>query len=156
MPDGTAPMRLIPYGERILTTLWVGGLWVVGYVVAPVLFATLDDRLLAGRLAGEMFDAIHAIGYACGGLLLAGALLRHGRHVLRVRHVWLVLAMLALISVIQFGIRPGMVELKQQGLSATAEFARLHGASSICYLLASLLGLPLVARGGGGEVRPGE
>ncbi|MCK5382667.1 MAG: DUF4149 domain-containing protein, partial [Gammaproteobacteria bacterium] len=36
--------NLIPSLERILLTLWVGSLWVVGFVVAPVLFAELDDR----------------------------------------------------------------------------------------------------------------
>lgn len=135
-------------GARILTTLWVGGLWVVGYVATPVLFANLDDRILAGRLAGEMFNAIHAVGYLCGTLLLAGAIYQYGRHTLQAWHVWVVLGMLGLIIVIQFGIRPGMLELKQQGFSATAQFARLHGASSICYLLASLLGLLLVMRDG--------
>ncbi|NOX26610.1 MAG: DUF4149 domain-containing protein, partial [Gammaproteobacteria bacterium] len=42
-------------GERILLTLWVGGTWTVGYIVAPVLFKFLEaDRQLAGALAGEM------------------------------------------------------------------------------------------------------
>ena len=45
--------NLIPSLERILLTLWVGSLWVVGFVVAPVLFAELDDRALAGSTAGS-------------------------------------------------------------------------------------------------------
>ena len=42
-------------GDRILLTLWVGSLWAIGYIAAPTLFATLEDRALAGTLAGAMF-----------------------------------------------------------------------------------------------------
>ena len=37
--------------ERTLLTFWIGGLWTTGFVVAPLLFAELDDRVLAGTLA---------------------------------------------------------------------------------------------------------
>jgi len=57
-------------GERILLTLWVGGLWAIGYIVAPALFANLEDRALAGTLAGVMFNIIAWVGLACGSLLL--------------------------------------------------------------------------------------
>jgi len=32
-------------------TLWVGGLWAVGYLAAPMLFYNLSDRMLAGMVA---------------------------------------------------------------------------------------------------------
>ena len=38
--------------ERILITFWVGAIWVVGYVVAPTLFAMLE-RSVAGDVAGR-------------------------------------------------------------------------------------------------------
>ena len=34
--------------EQLLTVVWLGSLWTVGYLVAPVLFATLPERALAG------------------------------------------------------------------------------------------------------------
>ena len=37
----------------IAITLWIGGLWTIGYIVAPTLFYTLSDRVLAGALAGN-------------------------------------------------------------------------------------------------------
>ncbi|MGB5473694.1 MAG: DUF4149 domain-containing protein, partial [Gammaproteobacteria bacterium] len=52
--------------ERVLLTLWVGSLWVTGFMVAPVLFARLDDRALAGTLAGELFGLVAWLGLACG------------------------------------------------------------------------------------------
>ncbi|HEY9151095.1 MAG TPA: DUF4149 domain-containing protein, partial [Gammaproteobacteria bacterium] len=58
----------IPVGERILLTLWVGGLWAIGFIAAPILFAVLEDRTLAGTLAGEMFRALAWLGLVCGSL----------------------------------------------------------------------------------------
>ena len=57
-------------GERILLTLWVGGLWTIGYIVAPALFANLEDRALAGTLAGVMFEIVAYVGMFCAVLLL--------------------------------------------------------------------------------------
>ena len=36
----------------VAITLWVGGLWAIGYIAAPVLFSSLGDRQLAGVVAG--------------------------------------------------------------------------------------------------------
>ena len=58
-------------GETLIQTLWVGGLWIVGYVVAPSLFARLDDTRLAGELAGGLFDLMAWISMVCGLLLVA-------------------------------------------------------------------------------------
>ena len=38
-----------------LLVLWIGGMWAIGYVAAPVLFANLGDKQLAGMLAGRLF-----------------------------------------------------------------------------------------------------
>ena len=42
----------------ILIALWVGGMWAIGYMAAPVLFASLGDRQLAGMVAGKLFALI--------------------------------------------------------------------------------------------------
>ena len=40
-------------------TLWVGGLWTIGYVVAPTLFSTLADRQLkADALPREVMESV--------------------------------------------------------------------------------------------------
>ena len=66
-------------GQRILLTLWVGGLWATGYLVAPLLFHMLDDRRLAGEIAGRMFSAMNYLGLACGMLLLLAVVYQAGR-----------------------------------------------------------------------------
>ena len=130
-------------GERILLTLWVGGLWTVGYIVAPALFANLDDRALAGTLAGVMFGIIAWIGLLCAVLLLLSNQIRNSQHRLNWRAV-LLLAMLVLTLVGQFVLAPMIAELRLAGASGHAEFARLHGAASVAYLVNSVLGLMLV------------
>lgn len=144
-------LKFFPVTERILLTLWVGGMWCVGYIVAPLLFDVLADRQLAGMIAGRMFDAIHIIGLLCGSILLLGAFGCQGKAGLRAWRIWVLLAMLTIIVLGQWGIRPEMIELKQQDYLADpalkAEFAKWHGISSLLYLLNSLLGLLLVIKG---------
>lgn len=146
---------VVSIGERILLTLWVGGMWAIGYLAAPTLFAVLEDRSLAGTLAGKMFTGMSVIGLLCGSLLLAGLLLRNGGRAWRQWRVWVVLVMLAVVVTGQFVLQPAMAELRAAGLSGenAARFGMLHGVSSTLFLLNSLLGLALVAFGLQGAAR---
>ncbi len=131
-------------GERILLTLWVGGLWTIGFIVAPTLFASLDDRALAGTLAGSLFELIAWIGLVCGvGLLIANRFQFRGR--LINWRMLVLLAMLALVVVGQFVLAPLIADLRASGAVDSSLFARLHGLAATLYMLTSLLGLALVA-----------
>lgn len=134
----------IDVGERLVLTVWVGALWSIGFIAAPILFAVLDDRSLAGTLAGEMFRAVAFIGLVCGTLLLVMYVVRSGWRQWRFA---VVVFMLALVAAGQFGIAPMVAELRSAGLSGTEQFGRLHGVASSLYLLTSLLGLGLVIAG---------
>ena len=134
----------INIGERILLTLWVGALWGVGFIAVPILFAVLEDRSLAGTLAGEMFRALAWLGLVCGSLLLLFHKLSPGRPAWR---LWVLAGMLLVILVDRLLLAPMIAELRAEGLSGSAEFARLHGAASTLYLVNSLAGLALVAFG---------
>ncbi len=56
--------------QSMTATLWVGGMWAIGFIVAPLLFATLPDRAVAGLLAGKLFSLIAWIGIACALYLI--------------------------------------------------------------------------------------
>ena len=136
--------KLIPALERILVTLWVGSLWMVGFVVAPLLFTELHDRALAGSTAGTLFTVTSYIGLAAGSVLL---LLNTA---VRKRINWralVLLGMLCLIVIGQFVITPMVADLRVQGLTDTPRFGQLHGVASVLFLLTSVLGLVLVAAG---------
>jgi len=130
--------------ERILLTLWVGSLWVAGLVVAPLLFAELEDRALAGTLAGSLFTVTSYIGLACGGVLLV---LNAGQYRAPNRRAVLLLAMLVLIGIGQFVLAPQINELRLQGLAGSVRFGLMHGLASAVFLVNCVLGLVLVAMG---------
>lgn len=135
------------YSERVLLSLWVGGLCAIGYLAVPILFATLDDRMLAGMLAGKMFTAMSFIGLAAGSALLVMAVMTSARPLSQWR-VRLLLLMLLLVAVGEFLLQPMMAGLKADGLlegsEAASRFAMLHGIASILYLINSLSGLALL------------
>mgnify|MGYP001051798653 FL=1 len=132
-------------------TLWVGGMWAIGYLAVPVLFSSLGDRQLAGMVAGKLFALIGWVGLGSAAYLLVFLLVRWGSQVFRRGTFWLVLLMAILVAASQFGIQPLMAQLKADALPREVmqsvlrdRFAAWHGASSIFYLVQSLLGLWLV------------
>jgi len=141
--------------ESVLLTLWIGGLCVTGYLVVPTLFSVLDDRQIAGLLAGKLFQTMNYVGLGIGTFLLISVLISAGEQrfnlMLKNWRVWVIATMLLVITVAAFVIQPMMQELKLQGLvegsMEASQFGRLHGVSSILFLLNSLLGLLLVGAG---------
>ena len=144
--DGLAGVSLV---------LWIGGMWAIGYVAAPVLFANLDDKQLAGMLAGKLFELMAWIAIVAAGYLLIYRLVRDGGAALKTFFFWAVALMLVLTLAGHFGIQPIMQGLKDQAMPRAVmqsvfadRFARWHGVSSILYLIQSALGLLLVWRSG--------
>lgn len=142
----------------VLLTLWVGGLWTVGYLVAPVLFSSLADRQLAGMLAGKLFNWGAWLGLGCALYLLLFLLVRYGAVALKRSVFWLILLMLALTAASLFGIQPLLTQLRAEALPREVmesvvrdRFALWHGVSSVLYVLQSLLGLLLVLSVGRGS-----
>jgi len=144
--------------QSIAVTIWVGGLWAVGLMVAPMLFHTLADRSQAGVLAGQFFAAMSYVGLGCGTYLLLFRLARFGGQAFAQLFFWSALLMMALSAAAQFGLQPIMASLKQQALPAEVmhsllrnRFAAWHGVSSALYLIECLLGLVLVVQQGRGR-----
>lgn len=137
--------------QSMTATLWVGGMWAIGFIVAPVLFATLPDRALAGLLAGKLFSLIAWTGMACAFYLLVYRLVRDGTGALRQGLFWIVLLMLVLTLAGEFGVQPVLAALKEQALPKQVmetvlrdRFATWHGVASGLYVIQSVLGAALV------------
>lgn len=144
--------------QSTAVTLWVGGMWVVGFVVAPLLFAKLGDRALAGMMAGRLFAAMAWIGIACAAYLILYRCARFRLGCLKQGFFWVLLLMLALVLAGHFGVQPVMEALRAQALPAQVmesvlrdRFMTWHGVSSALYVLQSLLGLVLVILHGKGK-----
>lgn len=153
------PMRSVADAlQSIAVTLWVGGMWVVGFVVAPTLFAKLGDRALAGAMAGRLFAVVAFIGMACAACLIAYRAARYRLGCLKQGFFWVVVAMLALVLAGQFGVQPVMEALRAQALPKEVmesvlrdRFMTWHGVASVLYILQSTLGIVLVVLHGKGR-----
>jgi MFS family permease len=144
---------LIPRLRSLLITFWVGSLWTVGYVVAPLLFATLTDRAQAGTLAGLFFKAEAWISLICGALLLA-IIWTQKEHPTRTVQIKLVTSMILCTVIGYFGLQPYMAELRAIAAQSggivddamRSRFGMLHGVASAIYLIQSLLAVGLVLK----------
>lgn len=140
--------------ERVLLTLWVGAIWTVGYVVAPVLFTTLQSKAIAGTIAGRLFSMVGLAGLVVALLLLAAQALRTP-NAWRTWRFWSLATMWIVTAVGQWLILPRMDALKQlggglpPGGAVAARFAVLHVWSTVLFIVNSVLGLALVAAGSG-------
>ncbi|WP_420474142.1 DUF4149 domain-containing protein [Noviherbaspirillum sp. ST9] len=137
--------------RMLLATLWVGSMWTIGYIVAPTLFATLADRMLAGMIAGRLFR-IEAWVSLVGAIALIALVYRDSgvdakgrKHLL-----WILFGMLTCTLAGYFGLQPFMEALKASAAGgmmdaeARSRFGMLHGIASVFYLIQSILGGLLV------------
>jgi len=139
--------------RTLLVTLWAGSLWTVGYLAAPLLFATLPDRTLAGTIAGSLFRAEAWLSLACGMLLLA---IFRSDTTLQSRAICIriVIGMLICVVVGYFGLQPFMAEIRAAAAQAGGvmddamrmRFGVLHGLASLIYLLQSVAAIVLVLK----------
>ena len=140
----------------VIAGLWVGSLLAVGYLVAPAIFSTMSDRQAAGMVAGSIFklEAYLSLIVCIGLMVLANLLVNRGLNQFRIIR-WLLLAMLLCSLAAAFVFIPWMNTLRDNALdqgmpvmlsSSATLFGRLHGASSILFMLQSLLGIFLVWR----------
>lgn len=153
-----SPLPPIQTLRVLLVTIWAGSIWSLGYLVAPVLFATLSDRVMAGTIAGSMFRVGAYVSLVCAVLLMA--LLWVDRSFQQRRTVlYLAAAMLVCVLVGYFGLQPFMAALKESAVltggvmdeATRARFGLLHGVASLIYLLQSLLAVALVLKARQGD-----
>ena len=143
--------------QSIALTLWIGAVWSVGLIVAPMLFRVVE-RAHAGVLAGQFFAVVNYVGLGCGAYLLLFRLARFGGQAFAQLFFWSALAMVALTGASQFGVQPILAGIKQQALPMEVmqsilrdRFAAWHGVSSVLYLIECVLGLMMVVQHGRGR-----
>lgn len=147
---------LVTRVKLLLATIWAGSLWTVGYLVAPILFGTLEDKVLAGTIAGNLFQAEAWLSLVCGLVLVLLCKSTVDKIFVKERKVVLLLiaGMLACTVAGYFILHPYMVDLRvvmreAVGPALTAaktKFGLMHGFSSVMYLLESLLAVALILK----------
>ena len=143
--------RVLDALQAIAITLWVGALWTSGLLVAPLLFQTLSDRTLAGTVAGRLFEVTAFIGLVCAVCILIIWFVRRRTRESQTYLAWLVVAMLVLALIGQFGIQPVLAAIREQvhpqpvmESALGTRFAFWHVAATVLYLVQCLLGAALV------------
>jgi hypothetical protein len=130
VPASAAPM---PRFTGLVLAFWAGSLWSICGLVAPTLFAVLDDRAVAGRLAARFFDMAMLIGALAGGLLLI--LTVSGRYYLPGRYSRALVLLTAGLPVLsKLALSPLLEQARAAG--DTARFGMLHGISATLFLIA--------------------
>lgn len=145
--------RLADYLFVLAVTLWVGALWAIGYISAPVLFSTLSDHVLAGSLAGKQFAVVAWLGIGSAVYLLGFLMTKEGMAVLKTAVFWLIVLMLLLTLAGHFGIEPVLDKLRLEAMPREVmesvvrdRFVAWHGIASVLYLVQSVLGIALVTQ----------
>ncbi|QSI75382.1 DUF4149 domain-containing protein [Niveibacterium microcysteis] len=132
-------------------TLWVGALWTIGGIVAPTLFSALQDRSIAGAIAGRLFSIAAWLGVGSACFLIIFQIIDAGGQAFKRASLWVVVLMLVLTLASLFGIQPLLAQLKAEAMPREVmeslvrdRFAAWHGVSSILYLIQCALGGALV------------
>lgn len=150
----------LDHALHVLCVLWIGSLVTIGVIVAPTLFATVPDRMLAGTLAGRFFYIESCLSLGLGLFFAAywsrwrGALVSSN---VKPRSLVYLCAAIAVLAAVQlWGLQPAIVALREQaaalgGSVAQApaalrrQFGLLHGLSTLAYAIQIGLGMGLVA-----------
>lgn len=136
----------------ILIALWAGALWSTG-MSAYVLFDTLQDKQLAGSLAGKLFNVVTYIGFASAFYLLIHRLAQFGTTALKQSFFWVVFVMLLLVLAGHFGIQPILESFKSRAFPLDVmqsvfanRFRNWHGVASLAYVFECLLAIVMVLK----------
>jgi len=143
----------LPAARLLVSALWAGSLWALGYIAAPAAFAVLESGQ-AGNLVATLLSRQAWLSIACALLLFV--LLRVSKDLAPARRRFLnllVLAMLACTLVIFVGLQPAMAHLRELagegGVRASpywTRFAVMHGVSQLFHIVQSVLGAWLLVR----------
>jgi hypothetical protein len=138
--------------------VWIGGIIFFAFVEAPTLFTVLLTTRMAGDVVSVSLTKLHWMGLISGiAFLICSPLYNRLKHArpkpFAASHVLIVL-MLALTAISQFGITPRMRKLRAEMqisdvpipiTTQRAEFDRLHAWSTRLEGGVLLLGLGVVA-----------
>lgn len=122
-------------------------------LTASILFDVIQDRSLAGEVAGRLFATVSYIGLGSGLYLILQRWLAAKQASFKQSGFWMVFAMVCLILVGFFGIQVHLAQLKADVYPVAVmqsenagQFAAWHGVSGVVYLLECLLGLALILK----------
>ena len=113
----------------LLAALWWGSLTTIGFLVVPLLFASLPTLAMAGGMAARLFAAQTWVSVACGVLLLLLSRSKWAQALAQWAQVAMVFITLGLLMALlnQFAVAPHIV--------ARENLRLWHSVGSVMYLV---------------------
>ncbi len=147
-------MSLVRYATLAALVVWLGGMIVLGGLVAPAAFdvlprVALDGRALAGDVFGEILRRFHLVAYGCGAIIFVGLFVMKfvgPPPEAFVPRAAIVAAMLAVAAYSGFIVSPEIEALQAdaRGEHHSVQFDSLHQRSTLLMTLNLGLGLVLL------------
>ena len=113
-------LALARYLEVLALGVWLGGMVVFSFVVAPTLFQVLPSRHLAGDVVAVALSRLYALSYICGAAYLLGLFLEQvGPHSRRpwsavALEIGIVAALLLIVLYSDYFLSARMVTLRAE------------------------------------------
>jgi putative copper export protein len=111
-------MTFLRFLMLLSLTVWIGGILFLSFVEAPTVFSVVPTRHMAGTVVGHSLSIMHWMGLFSGVVFLGSSMLLSSlttgsAQPLAARHI-LILVMLLLTAISQFGVSPKMASLRAQ------------------------------------------
>lgn len=134
--------------SKIAMTFWLGGTWMSGIVIFPLLFKTLD-QITASSIVGQLLNLQAYIGIICLIIAFIEVIVNHKLSLYKVKRFWYIICMFVILFVNYFAIFPVIYRLKEQ-ISAVAHqiiavqsnvFDFWHSLSAVLFIFICILGV---------------
>ena len=134
--------------SKIAMTFWLGGTWMAGIVIFPILFKTLD-QITASELVKQILNMQSYIGIICLIIAFIEVIVNHKFALLATKRFWYIISMFTILVVEYFAIFPMIYNLRER-ISAVAHqlvsvqnnaFDFWHSFSAVLYIFICLLGM---------------
>ncbi len=134
--------------SKIAMTFWLGGTWMAGIVIFPVLFKTLD-QITASELVSQILNIQSYIGIICLIIAFVEVIVNHRLALLATKRFWCILSMFSILVVEYFAIFPMIYTLREKISSVAQQLVSLqnnafdfwHSFSAILFILTCFLGM---------------
>ena len=134
--------------SKIAMTFWLGGTWMAGIVIFPVLFKTLD-QITAAELVKQILNIQSYIGIICLIIAFVEVIVNHRFAIMATKRFWYIVSMFTILVVEYFAIFPMIYNLRER-ISAVAHqlvsvqnnaFDFWHSFSAVLYIFICHLGM---------------
>ncbi len=134
--------------SKIAMTFWLGGTWMSGIVVFPLLFKTLD-QITASSIVSQLLNLQAYIGIICLLIATIEIIINHKLSLYKIRKFWYIICMFVILFINYFAIFPVIYNLKQQITKITNKlitapsniFDFWHSLSALLFVCICILGV---------------